>query len=214
VNQVAWSPDGRYLAAGYNGANGTAGVTIWNVRTGLVVQTFADHGIDEISWSPNGKYFAVSSDDPTQSTDPTKTVIWKTANWQSVLTLKGSEASGTPWSPDSTRLALSGSDIQIVSIPAKKVILTYTGQSNEYNRSLAWSPDGKRIVSAGTETIQIWNSTTGQHLFTYPGQSGTPQGNPALGPLSWSPDGKYIASSENFGENVGGGGTVKVWLAE
>jgi WD40 repeat protein len=63
--------------------------------------------------------------------------------------------------------------------------------------SLAWSPDGKRIAS-GTSSVQVWDATTGGHLFTYNSNTG---GGSVLG-VAWSPDGKRIAS---------GSGNVQVW---
>lgn len=210
INQVAWSPDGKYLAAGYNTSDG-GGVTIWNTQTRTVIKTLSSDQIDAISWSPNGKYLTVAC------TGSDKLVFWDTAIWQSVLTL---HSGGITWSPDSTRIALaespigpSGKIIQIVSIPAGKVILTFTGQGAAYTRSLSWSPDGKRIVSAGNKTIQIWDSRTGEKLFTYDGQQGTEDGYAYPSSLCWSPDGKYIASSISFLSQSGGGGTIKVWRA-
>lgn len=39
VFSVSWSPDGRYLIGGlYDGK-----VVVWDVKSGLCVQTFADH---------------------------------------------------------------------------------------------------------------------------------------------------------------------------
>lgn len=208
VNQVAWSPDGQYLAGGYNASDGTGGVTIWNTRTRTVAKTLSSGQIDAISWSPNGKYLAIANDN--------KTVIRNTADWQPVLTLNGQAVT---WSPDSTRLALpkhltkpSVDTVQIVNIPTGKIALTY--QSQEYSHAISWSSDGKRIVSAGDKTIQIWDSRTGEKLFTYTGQYGTKDGNTSLGSLSWSPDGKYIASCADFASQSGGGGTIKVWQAE
>ncbi len=78
---------------------------------------------------------------------------------------------------------------------------------------LAWSPDGKRLVSASGLSIQIWSATSGLKLFTYAGQTGNTQGNPSLGNLVWSPDGQHVASSTRFGPNQGGGGAVQVWQA-
>lgn len=208
INQVAWSSDGQYLAGGYNTADSTGGVTIWNARTGAVVKMLSTDQIDNISWSPNGKYITVTSGD--------KTVIRSTADWQSVLTLNAPDIS---WSPDSTRLALhkyatktSGEAIQIISIPTGKVLLTY--RSPEHTYALSWSPDGKRIVFAKNKAIEIWDSQTGERLFTYDGQHGTADRNAYPGSLCWSPDGKYIASSVIFASQIGGGGTIQVWQAE
>ncbi len=80
------------------------------------------------------------------------------------------------------------------------VLVKYYGHADKM-RSVAWSPDGAHIVSAGDDkTAQIWDSGTGDHLFTYTGH--TDRVNAA----AWSPDGKLIASA-------GHDTTVQVWVA-
>jgi WD40 repeat protein len=65
---------------------------------------------------------------------------------------------------------------------------------------VAWSPDGKRLVSTGKDgTVRVWDATNGQHLDVYLGHSGW------LEALAWSPDGTRIAS--------GGEDGVQVWSA-
>ena len=38
--------------------------------------------------------------------------------------------------------------------------------------AVAWSPDGKRIVSASDDkTVQVWDASNGGNVFTYHGHS-------------------------------------------
>jgi len=55
--------------------------------------------------------------------------------------------------------------------------------------SVAWSPDGKRIVSgSGDYTLRIWDADSGECLQTLRGHRSWVES------VAWSPDGKRIVS--------------------
>jgi WD40 repeat protein/tRNA A-37 threonylcarbamoyl transferase component Bud32 len=70
-------------------------------------------------------------------------------------------------------------------------LYTYSGH-NERVFALAWSPDGRRVVSGGYDhTLQVWDATTGREIFAYRGHQ------EPVRTAAWSPDGTYIASGSN-----------------
>src|SRR6266496_483470 len=78
------------------------------------------------------------------------------------------------------------------------VLYTYRRHTGNV-RSVAWSPDNKRIASGSDDrTIQVWDAANGGHSFTYSGHAST------VLAVAWSPDGRRIASGNSDG-------TVQVW---
>jgi WD40 repeat protein len=87
-------------------------------------------------------------------------------------------------------------------------LLAYTGHviPNQTSPSLgvtdlAWSPDGKRIVSAvdaDNGTVQVWDVSSGSLLLPYNGHTNI------VDSVAWSPDGMRIASASHDT-------TVQVW---
>ncbi len=96
-------------------------------------------------------------------------------------------ATSTPTSTSATR-------------PQTKVLLTYHGHSDRAT-AVAWSPDGKYVVSGSLDkTVQVWSATTGKTRLIYRGHAD------AIVAVAWSPDGRYIASSSLDD-------TIQVWDA-
>ena len=70
-----------------------------------------------------------------------------------------------------------------------KTLLTYRGTAGGV-LSLAWSPNGQRIASAGQYdgSVQVWDASNGQTSYVYRGPSLTTDA------LAWSHDGSKLAS--------------------
>src|SRR5260370_6004242 len=77
-------------------------------------------------------------------------------------------------------------------------LYTYHGHSSAVI-ALAWSPDGKRIVSSGVGIVEVWDALNGEHAYTYPKDFGNVSG------VAWSSDGKILAFAGLNGVNVWNG---------
>ncbi|HEX8118149.1 MAG TPA: hypothetical protein VF521_12820, partial [Pyrinomonadaceae bacterium] len=113
VQAVAFSPDGRLLAAGY-GFYDDGGVTIWRVADRASVATpFArvrsKAGVSKVAFSPDGKLFAAA-------TDRGDVLLWTVGSWRSPKTLlmKRGDTTDLSFSPDGATLAYSSDKAAIL----------------------------------------------------------------------------------------------------
>jgi WD40 repeat protein/nucleoside phosphorylase len=96
---------------------------------------------------------------------------------------------GAAWGPTNDSWTVKG--------PRNSTLLI--GQREDSPTSMAWSPDGKRLVTCGAPGLgRVWDPTSGSPPTSLEGHVDKVSRN------SWSPDGGRIASFSD-------GGTVRVW---
>jgi WD40 repeat protein/DNA-binding SARP family transcriptional activator len=205
VNSVAFSPNGKLLAAGTEEGQ----IRLWRTRDGQSLLTLSGHTsrVGVVVFSPDGQTLASGSDDQTVR-------LWDVANvealgaGQSLKTLTGHTQPiwSVAFSPDGQTLA-SGSFDQTVclwdvanahALDTGQSFKTLTGHTQPI-WSVAFSPDGQTLASGGMDhTILLWNVHTGQSLKTLSGHTG------GIWSIAFSPDGQIVASG-------GADQTIRLW---
>ncbi|MBY0527862.1 MAG: sigma-70 family RNA polymerase sigma factor [Gemmataceae bacterium] len=204
INNVAFSHDGKRLAAGTNGST----IRQWEVESGKeVAQTAGHHGtVATLGVSPDGKTVATRGGDNTVH-------IWDIAKGQEVRKFELPAGSTfAVFSADGQTMALSGNDGSIRTFDVKngKEIKDWkaAGQGNNagFGRvgasSVAISADGKKVAVRGTDwLIRVYEATTGKELRQM-GEAPPPNPNGGIffvgggysNPMVFSPDGTALAT--------------------
>jgi WD40 repeat protein/serine/threonine protein kinase len=205
--RIAWSPDGRLLAARVRDLPDKAvSVGVFEAATGRRIFSLPYGGHElyfALAWSPDGQRLAGALG------NMGKVVVWDLSTRQEILGVVAhrQEARSVAWSPDSRLLASAGEDglVHLWNMDAKRPIFTFREHPVAVG-SVLWSPDGKRIASMDLcGNVKIWAPKTG-HVFLdlrRPVQSRGAHGHYGF---SWSPRGNRLAAA-------GYGGEIIVWDA-
>jgi hypothetical protein len=196
VNSVACSSDGRRIVSG--SADGA--LKWWDAETGQELFTRAGHagGVNSVAWSPDGRRVASAGVDKAVK-------VWDAQTGQELFSLKKhtSIVRCLAFSPDGKRL-VSGDGLTFgkseVMAPGQIVVWdAETGQeirTLEGHRgsviSVAFSPDGRRIVSGSQDTsLKVWDAGTGQEIHTLEGDKSM------VSSVAYSPDGRRLVSGSD-----------------
>ncbi|KAG1896594.1 WD40-repeat-containing domain protein [Suillus fuscotomentosus] len=164
VLALAVSRNGQIIASGDYGGE----VIAWDGETGeSITQPIEAHSgnITSVDFSPNGMVLATGSWDYTVK-------FWSTKTWQMQgdPIECGSLVFCVRYSPSGELLAIATDEnIQIYNPGTREQVASLTGQS----LSLAWTPDGTRILSGGRNSILEWDTSTWQQVgHAYEGHTG------------------------------------------
>lgn len=173
---VAWSPDGRTLAAG------AWGFRLWR-RDGTLIASIRRGGspVPAFAWSPDGQLLAIGNEDGV--------VSLYTATGQLVASVRGvGTVERLAFSPDNRTLAVLSRDaVWLVDThdPQAGSVLVHRHQSLP-GFGLAWSPDGRWLAATTEHGLQVWRAD-GTSLTALEGC-----GDQML-VVAWAPDGRSLA---------------------
>jgi WD40 repeat protein len=187
VNAVAFSADGKILAAGASDDS----VYIWHIQSGKQLKRLAGHSDDvmAVAFSPDSKMLASSAVDGTVYLWD---MSWDMSLWQVVKRLDGHLASANTvaFSPDGKYLASGGSDsiVYVWEVPSGKKVQGLEGHTDSVN-AVTFSPDGKTLASASWDkTVRLWNVQSGQEIQHVEGHTHN------VNTVAFSPNGKTLVS--------------------
>jgi RNA polymerase sigma factor (sigma-70 family) len=177
---VAFSPDGKWLAAG----GWDKRIRLWDAETGKEVRTLfgPERGVWAVAFSRDGKLLAGAGLDKT-------VYLWDPATGKDMGRLEGfpEDVHALAFSPKGDRLVTG--DVQSVrlwQVPGGKLL--HTLQDKGANAvSVAFAPDGRTVAAdCDHNTVKLWD-TDGKLLHDLKGQVRTP-----VAFVTFSPDGKLV----------------------
>jgi WD40 repeat protein len=164
ANSVAFSPDGKWLAAGTATVQGQRGeIVLWELATGKELRTLKAQakGAPRIVFSPDGKRLAAA-----YGGDEGALKLWDPASGKELLALGGKESTTClAISPNGKWIASGGFDetVKVWDAATGREILSVkaVGEANDrFVYSVAFSPDGKRLAVGDRDgVVRVWKLT-------------------------------------------------------
>jgi WD40 repeat protein len=199
IRSLAFSPDGGRLAS----CGGLDAVQVWDTTTGGKARPdLCGHlgAVHDVAFSPDGEHLATASLDMTVK-------VWNAATGEEVCHLKGhtGQVLSVAFSPDGSRLACGDSDqkVKLWDWAAKKEVRTVSDMHTHRVIRVAFSKDGRYLVSASWAEVIIWDLQTGEKMRPRGGLAG------AIRSVAFSPDGQRLAVASGYKDR----GEIAVWDA-
>ena len=196
IDVVAFSPDGKTLAAGgYQGNLTLPLLGLWDANLGTQTATLATAATEVIclAYSPDGSILAVGGqlDSQTSSLGIGVLELWNTSTKKLIASLptgNNVKIGHLTFSPDGKTLAVGGSgvdsqgsnpfgSVELWDVPSQTLKTTLTKISSALFGGLIFSKDAKTLYDSGavldssnqpvSGILESWNLTNGNRLLTY-----------------------------------------------
>ena len=195
IAQVAFSPDGRWLATTHAENERHGQVILWDAETLEERRKFkTDGGWGKLVFSPDSKFVAASFNWHGHQPDGRAGVrVWDVETGKEHSQLAALSSTGLPQGSSTLDFSPGGTRLAVVKLNATN------------NNGLMVDRDGKFRIAGGSET-HVWDLATGRDemldrdLFW-------PEAR-------FSPDDKFLATTFTNGESPVGLGGVKLWDAK
>ena len=178
---MAFSPDGKTLAATGNvttGPSSTAIVELWSVSTCSLVASYGveDQFFNSIAFSPDGTQVAVVG-----STQGLASIVFLSASTGKQITTINTHADGlnsVAFSPDGSQVVVGGANdlgglVQTWSVASGALNRTFATSADKSIYSVTFSPDGKTLADCGSASagglVETWDIASGNQLATFSG---------------------------------------------
>ncbi len=190
VRAVAFSRDGRLLAAAGGLPARSGEVLIWNVAERKLLHTLRGHSdcIYGVAFSPDGQTIATASYDKLVK-------LWDVATEKEIRTYRDhiDAVYAVAFTPDGKRLVSGAADrtVKIWNVATGERLYTLPEPQDGIN-TIAIDPSGKFVAAGGLDkSIRIWSlgETAGTLLHSQIAHED------AILRLAWSPDGAELLSS-------------------
>jgi WD40 repeat protein len=199
ISELAWSPDGRHLAASYDGRDsnrqGKAEFGIWllDAGNGDIEAGFTDHeqAAERLAFHPAGGAL--------MSVGWERRLVWRTSQLDGFRVVGDASTLALRFSPDGRRVAFSPTheELALAEVAPPAVFREWHAAESPSESVFgpAVSPDGAVLATAVQSRIHLWDTAAGEEMSVQ-----RLPGNAWWITLFFHPDGRsLVCSAESFG---------------